>query len=200
MKNNIRRGFTLIELLVVVLIIGILAAIALPSYEQAVRIARTREAIVMLRSIAVAQEAYNLANGEYSAQISALDVSYPVVSYGASGEAGHGGIYVVRCLPPADWYNQTQICQAYPSGKYAHKGYPLFELTLSENKHPTGNNYVLPLGKLYCKVHSDHTGEERRQELNLCKRLGRPWTGWGESAFSDNADYAEGDVQFYVLD
>ena len=65
MKNT--KGFTLIELLVVVLIIGILAAIALPQYTKTVEKSRASEALINLKAISdAAQRYYLLNNSSYS--------------------------------------------------------------------------------------------------------------------------------------
>ena len=58
-----KKGFTLIEVLVVVLIVGILAALALPQYQKAVTRAKNREALLGIRAIGQGIEMYNLANG-----------------------------------------------------------------------------------------------------------------------------------------
>ena len=57
------RGFTLIELLVVVLIIGILAAVALPQYEKAVEKSRMAEAVQVVSSLQKAVDIYVMTNG-----------------------------------------------------------------------------------------------------------------------------------------
>ncbi|MBR2081403.1 MAG: prepilin-type N-terminal cleavage/methylation domain-containing protein [Elusimicrobiaceae bacterium] len=72
-----KQAFTLIELLVVVLIIGILAAVALPQYQRAVRKSRAGQILSLVRSLALAQELYYLANNKYADTFEELDVQIP---------------------------------------------------------------------------------------------------------------------------
>ncbi|MDR0734354.1 MAG: prepilin-type N-terminal cleavage/methylation domain-containing protein [Elusimicrobiota bacterium] len=62
---NNRKGFTLIELLVVVLIIGILAAIALPQYKKAVQKAKITSLLSSVRSIKTIIDAHWLVHDSY---------------------------------------------------------------------------------------------------------------------------------------
>ena len=83
-----RLGFTLIELLVVVLIIGILAAVALPQYQKAVWKSRATQLLTTTRSLAMAQEAHRMASGDYATSFGELDIDFPSLQARATDTLG----------------------------------------------------------------------------------------------------------------
>ncbi len=75
MKNKL--GFTLLELLVVVLIIGILAAIALPQYKKAVEKSKATQALTLLQALYQSATVYQLNTGNWPTSIEELDIDIP---------------------------------------------------------------------------------------------------------------------------
>ena len=66
------KGVTLLELMIVVVCVGILAAIAIPAYNDYITRARRSDAFTALETVRAAQEMYRAERGFYAGAISSL--------------------------------------------------------------------------------------------------------------------------------
>lgn len=107
------RGVTLLELMIVVVIVGILASIAYPAYQDFVNRAKRNEAKSILLEIAQNQERFYLQNSTYGT-LSQLGYTADIITTDS-------GAYDVTINPPPDASNFNAVASYNLGGKEATK-------------------------------------------------------------------------------
>jgi prepilin-type N-terminal cleavage/methylation domain-containing protein len=164
--NTAKRGFTLIELLVAVLIIGILAAIALPIYKNTVEKTYYAEASVILKAAMAAEDIYFLTHGVYATSFADLDFSVP------------GGGKIVSCAYAADCYEFKNFyysiyydnppflaVQSRRRAANGGVGYQNYMYLLAVN-----NGGVYKQGQIYCGIVPSMTANLEKNRA-VCRKI-----------------------------
>lgn len=124
-RSEPQRGFTLIELMLVVVIIGILAGIALPGYQEYVRQARRAEVATVLLENAQLLERHYARHGGYDVGTAGLADQSPV-----SGAA----VYQVVTTLAAESFTLTAT--AVPGGIMAGDACAVYTLNQVNQRAP----------------------------------------------------------------
>jgi prepilin-type N-terminal cleavage/methylation domain-containing protein len=174
------RGFTLIELLIVVLIIGILAAIALPQYRKSVDKTIASRELSMLRAIKNAQELYYLTHNAYSDNYEDLDISIP--SKNPPYSCNSGG-HMTQCINGNNAMYSLLSNAGAVWATIPNSASPWLRLGIEMDKH-AGNSFVKH-GVIMCVVPNAATN---KRGVGVCDSLG------GKAYHTSTSDH------YYVLE
>ena len=163
----LRSGFTLIELLVVVLIIGILAAVALPQYTLAVNKTRFASLRSTAHALIKASEAYFLANNTWATDFDSLALDLPAamtLSRVAGGTCGVGS-NMYCCIVPNAGYSPAIVC--------GRNDYTFAFHAMSNRNNPNWDEYCI-------------AKQADAKAVKLCKSIGTETMDW--SFFTPQGD------------
>ncbi|MGC3982266.1 MAG: type IV pilin protein [Steroidobacteraceae bacterium] len=132
MKSE-QRGVTLVELLIVIAIVGILAAIAYPSYQSQLRRSHRSEAKAALVQIQVAQEKYFLQQNSYGTLNQLTPTSFGLKASGGDFVTANGYYKIDLSVQTAT----TFTARATPQGGQVSDSCGTYTLTQSGSRTPT---------------------------------------------------------------
>jgi len=98
MSRSNQSGFSLVELTIVVVILGVLAMMGVPGYQEVAERTKATEAFTYLAQIEASQERYNAVHGEYAQRISDLDTEMPGPEH-----------FSIGTLTSYDWQTQWEL-------------------------------------------------------------------------------------------
>lgn len=126
-KNKGEEGFTLIELLVVVIIIGVLAAVALPNLLGQVGKARESEMKNAVGTVNRSQQTYHFEKQTFAADTSTLGITVPATYIDDVDTAITGGSSTTATMTPTNTDYEADGTRAY-SGRteYSAGNYSVF--------------------------------------------------------------------------
>ncbi|MBN4075375.1 MAG: hypothetical protein COA71_03525 [SAR86 cluster bacterium] len=102
--NKTAKGFTLIELMVVIAIVGLLAAIAIPSYQDSTRKANRADAQITLSRLSTLQERYFFRTNQYTGDFNDLVSG---IADGTTSITSDDGYYTVAITATASSWALT---------------------------------------------------------------------------------------------